>query len=227
MRVERLDHVVGRAFRRVLDPHAHVDEEQMAEPSLVLPALRNVGRLGETVVQVDPVAEALFPRLRDHLLGPGDVVADGLLAEHVAAGLERLHGGLVMVAAVLVAARRDAGNVGLQRPQHLLRIVERRHPQPGCGLVSPFLDDVAHTDQLGQGSGPIHVSVAVADRPHADDADSLHDNLDCDEFLDLRGPSACGWQDPVSIAPSARLIYLRSPACRRAAWAGSPMCRVS
>ena len=175
VRVQRLDLEVGRALARVHDPHAHVDEEQVAEAALVLPLLGQQRGRGEAVVEVDAVADALLLRLGDHLLGLGDLVGDRLLAQDVAAGLEGLHGGQVMVAAVLVAAGGDAAQVGPERVEHLLDVVAKAGtPKRGRGLRRRAPCGIAHADQFGQRVFLVEHGMAVADGTQADHADADH-----------------------------------------------------
>ena len=118
-----------------------------------------------------PKQQALFAGLGDHLLGFGDLVADRLFAQHVAAGFERLHGGLVVVAAVLIAAGGDADQVGLQGGQHLRGRRRRRARPARRGVIGAVFLDIADADQFGQRVLFVDHGMAVADRPHADHAD--------------------------------------------------------
>ena len=167
VRVQGLDLEIGRAFRRVLDPHAHIDKEQMSQLAFILPSFGQPGGRGKAVVQVDAIAKLLFAGLGHHLLRFGDLIADRFFPQNMAAGLQSLHGGQIVIAAVFIPTRGDAAHVRMQAVQHLLRIIKSGHAQAGSGRICPVFLNITHPDQFGQGIGLIHISMAVADRPHA------------------------------------------------------------
>ena len=119
----------------------HVDEQQVPEAALGRPTASRSAAAGvKRWLRLTPKQRPRSRATAHHLLGLGDVVADRLLAQHVAAGLQRLERRQVVVAAVLVAAGGDAAHVGLERRQHLGRVVEatarrsaRRPPRPAPG----------------------------------------------------------------------------------------------
>jgi len=175
VRMEGFEVEIGRAFGGVADPEGHVGEEQMTQAAFVLPPFGNVRGGGEAVVEVDAKAETLLAGFGHHLLRRPDLVGNRLLAEHVTAGLQGLHGGEVVIAPVFVAARSDAGNIGLQPLKHLRRIEETWDavlPRRGLG---PLGDDVANAHQLGQRILPVNPRMPVPNRPHPNDHNTKHD----------------------------------------------------
>lgn len=157
-----------------IDPHAHVDEEEMAEAAFIEPAFGDAGGGGEAVVEVDGVAAAFFAGEGDHALGLGDVVGDGLFAEDVAAGGEGFERGLAVITAVFVAAGGDGAEVGLERGEHGGGIVEGGDVEAGGGGIGAGFLEVADADEFGEGVGSVHVGVTVADGAEAYDADVEH-----------------------------------------------------
>ena len=163
MRVKCLDLEIWRGFIWILDPHTHVDEKEITKPALVYPLLRKARGGSESVVKVDPEAEASFFRLCDHFFSFKDVVADRFLAQDVAACLEGLEGREVVVAAVFVAPCGYAAEVWLHGSQHVLRIIVGRYAQATGRSVSPVSVDVTDGRQFRQFILEVDVCVSIAD----------------------------------------------------------------
>ncbi len=133
--VEGLDLEEGRAFGGVLDPHAHIAEEQVAQAALVDPFARQaVGRV-EAVVHVGGQTDAFLAGFGDHFLGQGDGIADGFFTQDVAAKLQSLHHRAIVVTAVFHPGCADADQVRLEPVEHVLSIQEARHAQTGGGSL--------------------------------------------------------------------------------------------
>ncbi len=129
MGIERLDHVVRRAFVGIFDPHRHVDEELLSDQAVVNPFLCDLCGFCESMVEVNAQAAIVFFRCFDHFLCFWDRIADWFFAEDVATCLERLDRWEVMVRAVFDSARRDRDNSRLDRLEHGRRIVESRYSE--------------------------------------------------------------------------------------------------
>src|SRR5579875_83377 len=102
-----------------------------------------------------------------------DVVADGLFAEHMQAGLETLHGRLVVVPTVLRAGRTN--RYGLQLVahirQHLFNAVPALHAVACRKTVGTSGIYIAVAQQLG--IGVTHVNLSMP-RPNASGPNNGH-----------------------------------------------------
>jgi hypothetical protein len=153
--------------------------------------LAAVGGGREAVVEVDAVTAVLLPRFGDHLLGLVDLVADRFFTEHVAAGLQRLHRGFVVIGTELQSAGGDADQVGLELAEHFVGVVEGGSCESRSGGVGALLLDVADAHELRERIALIDPGVAVADRTHSDDANPQHRGH-CEEELRRIKPPRSG-----------------------------------
>ena len=137
------------------------------------------------MIEIDPITPLQLARLGHHLLGLGDVVGDRFFAKDMTSRFKRLDGRREVIAAVLVAAGRDAAHMRLQRVEHLLRIVKAPNAQPACRHIDAILADIANADEFRQRIGLVQIGVAVPDRPHADDAYAKHIHLQTHDLAGL------------------------------------------
>src|SRR5579875_2984826 len=101
-----------RTFIGVVDPHGHIHEEEVPQFSALYPLFGLGCRRCESVIQINTEVESFFTCRLHHFPCMMDVVANGLFAEHMEAGLETLHGRLVVMPSVLRAGGAD--RYGLQ-----------------------------------------------------------------------------------------------------------------
>ena len=125
-----------------------------------------------------------------HFPGAFDGVGNGLLREHMAARVQGLHGGLVMIGAVFIAAGTHADQVGLEGVQHFLRIQEIGNGVGFRRTLSPVEALIAHAHQLYQRLLFIDAAMSVANVAHADDTYSKHGFVSLGPRPKPRGPGA-------------------------------------
>ena len=123
------------------------------------------------MVEGHPQAAVSLARATDHLRRGLQLVADRLLAEHVAAGLEGLDSGVIVVAAVLVAARGHAAHVGGKRAEHGRYIREGGDAKALWRGAGPVWEKGADPHQLSQVVLLVESRMVVADGPQANNSD--------------------------------------------------------
>ena len=146
---------------RIVDPHGHVYQQQIAQLALVDPAASTRCRRHKTMIQVYSKTDSPLARLAHHLARLHDVVGYWFFAQLVFSGVECGHGRHVVSAAVFNASGSYTDRIQILLLEHFVESVI----SSGCialgGLIGAFAHQIADCHQLGLGTFVVNFGMVI------------------------------------------------------------------